>query len=145
MAKNLFRFALGFAIIFSCLACAAQRPVLAPNEHLQEMAPEAVQRDIDDCIQQAREAGPGRGASSSPGKPQGVQLWARRLARSREQSPEVLESVLRLGRPAEPRRVFCVDSSNRMIWMPGSGVMLRTVSARKGTTPSAGASKMTSR
>ena len=59
MDKNLFRFAVGFAIIFSCLACAAQRPVLAPDEHLQEMAPDAVQRDIDDCIRQATEAGPG--------------------------------------------------------------------------------------
>ena len=46
-------------MVFSCLACAAQRPILAPNEHLQEMAPEAVQRDIDECLRMAAEAGPG--------------------------------------------------------------------------------------
>jgi len=59
MPNNLFRLAISFAIIFSCLACAAKRPILAPNEHLQEMAPDAVQRDIDDCIRIATEAGPG--------------------------------------------------------------------------------------
>jgi len=59
MHNNLFRLAISFAIIFSCLACAAKRPILAPNEHLQEMAPDAVQRDIDDCIRIATEAGPG--------------------------------------------------------------------------------------
>ena len=59
MLNNLFRLAISFAIIFSCLACAAKRPILAPNEHLQEMAPDAVQRDIDDCIRIATEAGPG--------------------------------------------------------------------------------------
>ena len=59
MHNNLFRLAISFAIIFSCLACAAKRPILAPNEHLQEMAPDAVQRDIDACIRLAKEAGPG--------------------------------------------------------------------------------------
>ena len=59
MHNNLFRLAISFAIIFSCLACAAKRPILAPNEHLQEMAPDAVQRDIDECIRLAAEAGPG--------------------------------------------------------------------------------------
>ena len=60
MHNNLFRLAISFAIIFSCLACAAAKhPILAPNEHLQEMTADAVQRDIDECIRMAKEAGPG--------------------------------------------------------------------------------------
>jgi len=59
MHNNLFRLAISFAIVFSCIACASKRPILAPNEHLQEMAPDAVQRDIDECIRLAKEAGPG--------------------------------------------------------------------------------------
>ena len=46
-------------MVFSCLACAAKRPILAPNEHLTEMGPEAAQRDVDECIRLAAEAGPG--------------------------------------------------------------------------------------
>jgi outer membrane lipoprotein SlyB len=59
MHNNLFRLAISFAIVFSCLACAAKRPILAPNEHLKEMGPEAAQRDVDECIRLAAEAGPG--------------------------------------------------------------------------------------
>lgn len=59
MPNNLFRLAISFAIVFSCLGCATKRPILAPNEHLQKMSPDAVQRDIDECIRQAKEAGPG--------------------------------------------------------------------------------------
>jgi len=59
MHNNLFRLALSLAIVFSCLACAAKRPILAPNEHLQEMGPEAAQHEVDECIRLAAEAGPG--------------------------------------------------------------------------------------
>jgi outer membrane lipoprotein SlyB len=59
MPKDLFRLALSLIMVFSCLACAAKRPILAPNAHLQEMAPDAVQRDIDECLRKAAEAGPG--------------------------------------------------------------------------------------
>jgi hypothetical protein len=59
MHNHLFRFALSLALVFSCLACAAKRPILAPNEHLTEMGPEAAQRDVDECIRLAAEAGPG--------------------------------------------------------------------------------------
>jgi outer membrane lipoprotein SlyB len=60
MNNNLFRLALCFAFVFCCLACAAaKRPILSPNDHLQEMAPEAVRRDIDECIRLAEEAGAG--------------------------------------------------------------------------------------
>ena len=72
-------------------------------------------------------------------------MLVQRLVLSREQSPEVLDLVLRLGRPVEPRQVFCMDSSDRVIWMLGSSVMLRTVCARKGTTQLAGDRKMTYR
>jgi outer membrane lipoprotein SlyB len=64
MPKNLLRSALILAIIFSCFACAPKRPILAPNEHLLEMGPEAAQRDIDECIHLALQAGPG----ATPGK-----------------------------------------------------------------------------
>jgi hypothetical protein len=47
-------------MVCCCLACASgKRPVLAPNEHLQQMAPDAVQRDIDECLRGAAEAGAG--------------------------------------------------------------------------------------
>jgi outer membrane lipoprotein SlyB len=60
MNNNLFRLAICSAMVFCCLACAAaKRPIVAHNDHLQEMAPDAVQRDIDECIRQATEAGPG--------------------------------------------------------------------------------------
>ena len=58
MPNHLFRLAICLALVFSCFACAAQRPILAPNEHLNEMGPEAAQRDVDECIRQAVEAGP---------------------------------------------------------------------------------------
>ena len=58
--NNLFRLTIYAAIVFCCLACAAAKhPILAPNDHLQEMAPDAVQRDIDECMRLAKEAGPG--------------------------------------------------------------------------------------
>jgi outer membrane lipoprotein SlyB len=60
MDNNLFRLAICSTIVFCCLGCAAAKhPILAQNDHLQEMAPEAVQRDIDECIRLANEAGPG--------------------------------------------------------------------------------------
>ena len=47
-------------MVFCCLACAAaKQPILAPNDHLQEMGQDAVQRDIDECLRLAKEAGPG--------------------------------------------------------------------------------------
>jgi outer membrane lipoprotein SlyB len=43
------------ALIFGGLACAAPRPILAPNGHLQEVGPDAAQRDIDECLRLAAE------------------------------------------------------------------------------------------
>jgi len=144
MNNHLFRLAICSGIVFCWLACSAvKHPILAPNDHLQEMAPDAVQGDIDECIQLANEAGPGAARGKQiAGQTAGGQLLARRLVQSREQSPEVLDLVLLLGRPAEPRQVFCVDSSDREIWMLGSSVMLRTASVRRGTTQLAGDRKM---
>ena len=59
MHNHFFRLAVSLAMVFSCLACAAKRPILALNEHLTEMGPEAAQRDVDECIRLAAEAGPG--------------------------------------------------------------------------------------
>jgi outer membrane lipoprotein SlyB len=59
MPNKFFRLAISLALVFSCLACAARRPFLAPNEYLTEMGPEAAQRDVDECLRLAAEAGPG--------------------------------------------------------------------------------------
>jgi hypothetical protein len=58
--KSLFRLTICSAMVFCCLACAAtQRPVLGPSENLPGVTADAVQRDIDECIRMAKEAGPG--------------------------------------------------------------------------------------
>jgi hypothetical protein len=47
-------------ILFSALAvaaCAEKRPVLYPNAHLQQVGSEAAQRDVDACIQYAKDSG----------------------------------------------------------------------------------------
>lgn len=60
MNNSLFRLVIVYAIVFCFLACAAaKQPILAPNEHLQGMEPEAIQRDIDECIRLATEIGSG--------------------------------------------------------------------------------------
>jgi len=59
MLKHLFRLALILTIIGFCLGCAGKRPILAPNAHLQEVGPEAAQREVDECLRLAAEAGPG--------------------------------------------------------------------------------------
>ncbi len=41
------------ALLVGLSACATQRPVLSPNEHLNRVNPEKAERDIDDCIQRA--------------------------------------------------------------------------------------------
>ncbi len=41
-------------IVISSLACATPRPVLYPNEHLKAVGTAAAQRDIDDCLQRAK-------------------------------------------------------------------------------------------
>ena len=45
------------AAIFSLIliACAAQRPILYPNQHLQRVGNSAADRDIDECMQRAEE------------------------------------------------------------------------------------------
>ena len=59
MPNHIFRLAISLAMVFSCLACAAKRPILAPNEYFIEIGSEASQRDVDECIRLAAEAGPG--------------------------------------------------------------------------------------
>ncbi len=57
MIKELLRILLVGGIVASSLACAAQRPVLYPNERLETVGPAVAQQDIDACLQQAAEAG----------------------------------------------------------------------------------------
>ena len=50
--------ALAAAVIVLALAgCATQRPVLYPNTKLKQVGNEAAQRDIDQCIQLAKDSG----------------------------------------------------------------------------------------
>ena len=53
MIKNLLRVMLVSAIVGSCLACAAKRPVLYPNARLEAVGAAAAQQDIDACLQKA--------------------------------------------------------------------------------------------
>jgi outer membrane lipoprotein SlyB len=53
MIKVLRRVLLLSGVVVSCLACAAQRPVLYPNARLQAVGNIAAQQDIDDCLQRA--------------------------------------------------------------------------------------------
>jgi len=63
MIRNLLRVCLLVGVVVSSLACAAKRPVLYPNEHLQTVGNAAAQKDIDDCLQRAA----GAGHTSDPG------------------------------------------------------------------------------
>ena len=42
------------SIVLGILACASQRPVLSSNEHLRRAGAEVAERDIDECINQAK-------------------------------------------------------------------------------------------
>jgi outer membrane lipoprotein SlyB len=57
MIKALLRVLLMGGIAMSSLACAAQRPILYPNAHLEAVGTAAAQQDIADCLQQAAAAG----------------------------------------------------------------------------------------
>jgi hypothetical protein len=51
-------------IMFLGAGCAAPKPILYPNAHLQEVGEEVAGRDIDECREMAKEAG----ATPSQGK-----------------------------------------------------------------------------
>jgi outer membrane lipoprotein SlyB len=53
MIKELLRVLLVGGMVLSGLACAAKRPVLYPNAHLEAVGTAAAQQDIDDCLQRA--------------------------------------------------------------------------------------------
>ena len=48
---------LAIAAVFLLAACATQKPVLYPNAHLKNVGDAAAQRDIDDCMRLADNAG----------------------------------------------------------------------------------------
>jgi len=55
----------GFLIIVLLVAgCAASKPILYPNAHLQQVGEEVADREIDECREMAKNAG----ATPSPGK-----------------------------------------------------------------------------
>ena len=51
-------------IMLLVVGCAAPKPILYPNAHLQEVGEGAVDRDIDECREMAKDAG----ATASQGK-----------------------------------------------------------------------------
>jgi hypothetical protein len=65
-----------------------------------------------------------------------------RLVQLRGQYQEVLDLALQPERLVEPRLVFCMDSSDREIWIPRSSVMLRIASVKRGISRLAGNRKM---
>ncbi len=55
----------GLLLIMLLVAgCAASKPILYPNAHLQEVGKEAAERDVDECREMANDAG----ATASQGK-----------------------------------------------------------------------------
>jgi hypothetical protein len=58
--------ALGVALWLS--ACADKRPVLYPNAHLQQVGNEVAQKDIDACIQYAKDSGAASGKEAEIAK-----------------------------------------------------------------------------
>jgi hypothetical protein len=53
-------------LVAVCFAsCAAPKPILYPNQHYKDVGQEAVERDIDECSQMAKDAGarPSQGKS----------------------------------------------------------------------------------
>jgi outer membrane lipoprotein SlyB len=57
LTKQLLQALLVLVIVASVLACAAQRPVLYPNAHLEAVGTATAQQDIADCLRRAT-AGP---------------------------------------------------------------------------------------
>jgi outer membrane lipoprotein SlyB len=57
MIKAPLRFWLAIILLMAGPACAAKRPVLYPNAHLEAVGAAAAQQDIDDCLQRAADAG----------------------------------------------------------------------------------------
>lgn len=47
-------------VLLLCTACAPQRPVLYPNPKLQSVDAAQVEKDVDECIALAEQAGAGR-------------------------------------------------------------------------------------
>jgi outer membrane lipoprotein SlyB len=57
MLRKLFLIFLLAGTVVAAQACAAKRPVLYPEEHLQAVGEAAAQQDIDDCLQRAAQFG----------------------------------------------------------------------------------------
>ena len=56
--KNTLKLSVLFALVTTLIAagCAAKRPVLYPNAHLNEVGSITAQKDIDDCMNKAKES-----------------------------------------------------------------------------------------
>ncbi len=57
MPKTILQVLLVIGIAASSLACAAKRPVLAPNARLDSVGMDAAQQDINDCLQRVTDEG----------------------------------------------------------------------------------------
>jgi len=56
------------AVVAAAAGCAAQRPVLYPNEYYNQVGDAAAQRDIDECISRAMEFAKAGGAEAQKAK-----------------------------------------------------------------------------
>ncbi len=63
---------LGLAILCLVVGCASPRPVLYPNDHLEEVGSDASQEDIDACIERAEAADLGKDHATETAKSTGI-------------------------------------------------------------------------
>jgi len=63
MSKSMICLGVSLLVCVGFVACVAKRPVLYPNAHLHAVGHEAAQRDIEECIELAKE----HGVTSKPG------------------------------------------------------------------------------
>jgi len=62
----------GLCSLFLVQGCASPRPVLYPNNHLEDVGPEASQADIDSCIELAEAADLGKNQAAETAKSTGI-------------------------------------------------------------------------
>ena len=55
--EKLFKLQISLFVIALVCSCATSQPVLYPNEHTKEVGDEQVRKDIDECLQLAKDSG----------------------------------------------------------------------------------------
>jgi outer membrane lipoprotein SlyB len=66
--KNIMIFCCLTALLLLTSACGPKRPVVYPDDKVQEVGEEKVRAEVEDCIRQAKEAGAGRSKTGEVAK-----------------------------------------------------------------------------